>query len=146
MNKRQIAEFLLLSKAIKIEPASPFSWASGWKSPIYCDNRKTLSYPGIRTFIRDQFVEAINNNFEDVELIAGVATGAIAQGALVAEPKAIVIDREKCNGCGACIDMWPRGGLYKNEETGVCEVTDHSLCDKLAGCERTCPTGAIKIN
>lgn len=85
MNKRQIAEFLLQSKAIKIEPASPFSWASGWKSPIYCDNRKTLSYPATRTYIRDQYVEAIKNNFEDVEVIAGVATGAIAQGALIAD-------------------------------------------------------------
>jgi orotate phosphoribosyltransferase len=85
MNKRQIAEFLLQSKAIKIETASPFSWASGWKSPIYCDNRKTLSYPDTRSYIRDQFVEAVKSSFEDVELIAGVATGAIAQGALVAD-------------------------------------------------------------
>lgn len=85
MNKRQIAEFLLQSKAIKIEPASPFTWASGWKSPIYCDNRKTLSYPDIRSHIRDQYVETIKSHYDKVELIAGVATGAIAQGALVAE-------------------------------------------------------------
>ncbi len=85
MNKRQVAEFLLQSKAIKIEPASPFTWASGWKSPIYCDNRKTLSYPNTRSYIRDQYVEAIRSRFSDVDLIAGVATGAIAQGALVAE-------------------------------------------------------------
>lgn len=85
MNKRQIAEFLLQSKAIKIEPASPFSWASGWKSPIYCDNRKTLSYPDTRSYIRNQYVEAINKSFKNVDLIAGVATGAIAQGALVAD-------------------------------------------------------------
>lgn len=85
MNKRKIAEFLLQSKAIKIETASPFSWASGWKSPIYCDNRKTLSYPDTRTYIRNQYSEAVRNNFSDVELIAGVATGAIAQGVLVAD-------------------------------------------------------------
>ncbi len=85
MNKRQIAEFLLQSKAIKIEPASPFSWASGWKSPIYCDNRKTLSFPDTRSYIRDQYVEAIRSNFDGADLIAGVATGAIAQGALVAD-------------------------------------------------------------
>jgi len=85
MNKRQIAEFLLQSKAIKIETASPFSWASGWKSPIYCDNRKTLSYPDTRTYIRNQYAEAIHENFSNVDLIAGVATGAIAQGALVAD-------------------------------------------------------------
>jgi orotate phosphoribosyltransferase len=81
----RIAEFLLLSKAIKLEPASPFIWASGWKSPIYCDNRRTLSYPKIRTSIRDAYVECIRQNFEIPDIIAGVATGAIAQGALVAE-------------------------------------------------------------
>lgn len=82
---RRIAELLLQSKAIILEPASPFTWASGWKSPIYCDNRKTLSYPAVRTSIRDAYVECIENNFESPEVIAGVATGAIAQGALVAE-------------------------------------------------------------
>ncbi len=80
-----IAELLLQSKAIKLEPASPFTWASGWKSPIYCDNRKTLSYPDIRTSIRDAYVACIHNFFELPDVIAGVATGAIAQGALVAE-------------------------------------------------------------
>jgi orotate phosphoribosyltransferase len=84
-NNRRVAELLLQSKAIKLEPASPFTWASGWKSPIYCDNRKTLSYPEIRSFIRDAYVEAIHENFETPDVIAGVATGAIAQGALVAE-------------------------------------------------------------
>jgi len=81
----KIAGYLLQSKAIIIEPANPFTWASGWKSPIYCDNRITLAYPEIRTFIRDAFVQKIREVFPDVEVIAGVATGAIAQGALVAE-------------------------------------------------------------
>lgn len=81
----QIAEFLLEIKAIKLQPANPFSWASGWKSPIYCDNRISLSYPQIRTFIRDALSESIRNNFPGVEAIAGVATAAIPQGALVAE-------------------------------------------------------------
>ena len=80
-----ITQYLLQSKAIKLEPAKPFTWASGWKSPIYCDNRITLSYPEIRTAIRDAFVEKIKQQYPEVELIAGVATGAIAQGALVAE-------------------------------------------------------------
>ncbi|MCF8226765.1 MAG: orotate phosphoribosyltransferase [Bacteroidales bacterium] len=84
-NKQRIAELLLQSKAIKLEPAKPFTWASGWKSPIYCDNRKTLSYPEIRTAIRDAYVDCITGHFSDTEVIAGVATGAIAQGALVAE-------------------------------------------------------------
>jgi orotate phosphoribosyltransferase len=82
---KKIAQYLLQSKSIKLEPANPFTWASGWHSPIYCDNRKTLSFPEIRTFIRDSFVDEINKNFPKPEVIAGVATGAIAQGALVAE-------------------------------------------------------------
>ncbi|MDD4150472.1 MAG: orotate phosphoribosyltransferase, partial [Bacteroidales bacterium] len=82
---KQIAEKLLQIKAIKLEPANHFTWASGWFSPIYCDNRKTLSYPQVRTFIKDAFVDKINNNFTDFDVVAGVATGAIAQGVLVAE-------------------------------------------------------------
>lgn len=81
----QVASHLLQIKAIKLEPNHPFTWASGWKSPIYCDNRKTLSYPEVRTYIRDQFVNLIKTKYPQVELIAGVATGAIAQGALVAQ-------------------------------------------------------------
>jgi orotate phosphoribosyltransferase len=84
-NSKKIAQYLLQSKSIKLEPANPFTWASGWHSPIYCDNRKTLSFPEIRTFIRDVFVEEIQKNFIYPDVIAGVATGAIAQGALVAE-------------------------------------------------------------
>jgi orotate phosphoribosyltransferase len=82
---RKVAEFLLQIKAIKLNRQEPFSWASGWKSPIYCDNRKTLSYPEIRTYIRKQYSDIIRKQFPDVEVIAGVATGGIAQGALVAQ-------------------------------------------------------------
>jgi len=81
----KVAEFLLQIKAIKLQPENPFTWASGWKSPIYCDNRKTLSYPTIRTYIRQQFVETIHQHFAMPDVIAGVATGGIAQGALVAQ-------------------------------------------------------------
>lgn len=81
----KIAEFLLQIKAIKLQPNQPFTWASGWKSPIYCDNRKTLSYPKIRTFIRQNFVTVIKETYGKPEVIAGVATGGIAIGALVAE-------------------------------------------------------------
>ena len=81
----KIAEFLLQIKAIKLQPNKPFTWASGWKSPIYCDNRKTLSYPQIRTYIRQQFVNIINEEFGKPDVIAGVATGGIAHGALVAQ-------------------------------------------------------------
>jgi len=79
------AESLLEIKAVKLSKDNPFTWASGWKSPIYCDNRKTLSYPSIRTFLRQKFAEIINEEFGDVDVIAGVATGAIAIGALVAQ-------------------------------------------------------------
>ena len=79
------AEYLLQIKAIKLNLQNPFTWASGWKSPIYCDNRKTLSYPKIRTYIRQQFAEMIREEFGVPDVIAGVATGAIAQGVLVAQ-------------------------------------------------------------
>ncbi len=81
----KIAEFLLQIKAIKIDRKHPFTWASGWKSPIYCDNRITLSFPSIRTYIRQQFVNIITDDFGDVDLIAGVATGGIPHGMLVAQ-------------------------------------------------------------
>lgn len=81
----QTAKHLLEVKAVKLNNEHPFTWASGRKSPIYCDNRVTLSYPAIRTFIRQHFVEIIKANFADVDVIAGVATGGIAQGALVAQ-------------------------------------------------------------
>lgn len=81
----KVAEFLLQIKAVKLQPKNPFTWASGWKSPIYCDNRVTLSYPNIRTFIRQNYSDAILEYFGKPDVIAGVATGGIAQGALVAE-------------------------------------------------------------
>ncbi|MBC9812001.1 orotate phosphoribosyltransferase [Crocinitomicaceae bacterium CZZ-1] len=81
----KVAEFLLQIKAVKLQPKNPFTWASGWKSPIYCDNRVTLSYPNIRTFIRQNYSDLILDHFGKPDVIAGVATGGIAQGALVAE-------------------------------------------------------------
>jgi len=81
----KVAEFLLQIKAIKLQPKDPFTWASGIKSPIYCDNRITLSYPNIRTFIRQGYAEAVLDHYGKPDVIAGVATGGIAQGALVAQ-------------------------------------------------------------
>ncbi len=99
---KQCARHLLEIKAVKLSPNKPFTWASGLKSPIYCDNRKTLSYPEIRTFIKESLVHTIQTKFADVEVIAGVATGAIAQGALVAEamglPFVYVRSEEKKHG------------------------------------------------
>ena len=83
--KKAFASKLLKIKAIKLQPNNPFTWASGWKSPFYCDNRKTLSYPELRNYVKLELVHAILDRFPEVEAIAGVATGAIPQGALVAD-------------------------------------------------------------
>jgi orotate phosphoribosyltransferase len=84
-HEKNIASLLLQCNAIKLSPEKPFHWASGWLSPIYCDNRKTLAYPNIRNSIKYSFVELIKEKFFSTEAVAGVATGAIAQGALVAD-------------------------------------------------------------
>ncbi len=83
--EKLFAEKLLKIKAIKLQPANPFTWASGWKSPFYCDNRKTLSYPSLRNFVKIEISRLILEKFGQVDAIAGVATGAIPQGALVAD-------------------------------------------------------------
>ena len=87
--KKIFAGKLLDIKAIKLQPNDPFTWASGWKSPFYCDNRKTLSYHDVRSFVKLELVHAILANFPETTAVAGVATGAIAQGALVAEELAM---------------------------------------------------------
>lgn len=81
----KVAEFLLKIKAVKLQPKNPFTWASGIQSPIYCDNRGILSHPNIRTYVRQVLVELVNEKFPKPEIIAGVATGGIAIGALVAQ-------------------------------------------------------------
>jgi len=105
---QQVAEFLLQIKAIKLQPANPFTWASGWKSPIYCDNRVTLSHPTIRTYIRQQLTLAIQEKFGVVGCIAGVATAGIPQGALVAQelglPFIYVRAKAKEHGTGSLIE------------------------------------------
>ena len=82
---KKTAESLLQIKAIKLQPKAPFTWASGWKSPIYCDNRLTLSFPAIRNFLRSEMARQIEEKYGKPDVIAGVATGAIALGVLVAE-------------------------------------------------------------
>jgi orotate phosphoribosyltransferase len=99
---KNCARNLLNIKAVKLSPSQPFTWASGMKSPIYCDNRKTLSYPAVRSLVRDGLAEMIKMYYPDVEVIAGVATGAIAQGVLTAElldlPFVYVRSEEKKHG------------------------------------------------
>ncbi|MBP7768014.1 MAG: orotate phosphoribosyltransferase [Prevotella sp.] len=106
--KKAFAERLLNVKAIKLQPNDPFTWASGWKSPFYCDNRKTLSYPDLRSFVKIELVHAILEHFPEATAVAGVATGAIAQGALVADALALpfcyVRSKAKDHGMGNLIE------------------------------------------
>lgn len=106
--KKEFAEKLLGIKAIKLQPNDPFTWASGWRSPIYTDNRKTLAYPEVRTFVKKALVQLVKENFGEATAVAGVATGAIAQGALVAEelemPYCYVRPKPKDHGMGNQIE------------------------------------------
>ena len=138
----QTAEFLLTVKAVKLNNEHPFTWASGRKSPIYCDNRVTLSYPEIRTFIRQRFSEIVSETWGDVDVIAGVATGGIAQGALVAQelgkPFVYVRSEEKKHGLTNQIE----GEIHSGQTVVVVEdlvstgksslIAVHALRDK--GC------------
>lgn len=116
-----LATKLLSISAIQLQPESPFTWASGWNSPIYTDNRKTLSYPDVRTFIKIELCRAISENFSDVQAIAGVATGAIAQGVLVADelslPYAYVRSAPKDHGLENLIE----GNLKPGQKVVVVE-------------------------
>ena len=102
------AEKLLKVKAIKLQPEQPFTWASGWKSPFYCDNRKTLTFPALRTFVKLQLSRIVAELYPEADAIAGVATGAIAQGALVADelalPFAYVRSKPKDHGMANLIE------------------------------------------
>lgn len=104
----KVAEFLLQIKAIKLQPNNPFTWASGWKSPIYCDNRITLSHPSVRTYIRQKLTQLIQEEFGSVDVIAGVATAGIPQGVLVAQelglPFVYVRAKAKEHGTGSLIE------------------------------------------
>ncbi len=116
-----MAEKLLKISAIKLQPEMPFTWASGWNSPIYTDNRKTLSYPAIRSFIKTELCRIVYEEFNDAEAVAGVATGAIAQGALVADqlglPYAYVRSTPKDHGLENLIE----GNLTPGQKVVVVE-------------------------
>ena len=113
--KKNFASKLLKIKAIKLQPNNPFTWASGWKSPFYCDNRKTLSYPDLRNYVKFEIVHTILEEFPEVEAIAGVATGAIPQGALVADalhlPFVYVRSKPKDHGLENLIEGELRPGM-----------------------------------
>jgi orotate phosphoribosyltransferase len=105
---QQLAEYLLQIKAIQLSVQNPFTWASGWRSPVYCDNRQILSYPTIRNFVRDQLTHEVRNKFKGAEVIAGVATGGIPLGALVADqleiPFIYVRSAAKGHGMQRCVE------------------------------------------
>lgn len=113
-SEKMIAALLLEIEAVKLSPEHPFTWASGWKSPIYCDNRKTLSHPKVRKVIQEDFVRRIKAKYPEVEVIAGVATGAIALGVLVAEamdlPFIYIRSSAKKHGMGNQVEgAWKKG-------------------------------------
>ena len=119
--KQAFARKLLEIKAIKLRPQEPFTWASGWKSPIYCDNRRVNSYPEVRSYVKLRLTNLILEQFPEVEAIAGVATGAISQGALVADalnlPFAYVRPKPKDHGMGNQVE----GQLQKGAKVIVVE-------------------------
>lgn len=117
----KVAEFLLQIKAVKLQPNNPFTWASGWKSPIYCDNRITLSHPSVRTYIRQKLAQLIQEEYGAVDVIAGVATAGIPQGVLVAQelglPFIYVRAKAKEHGTGSLIE----GEIIEGQRVAVVE-------------------------
>ncbi len=111
-NEKIIAEKLLQAEAIKLSPEQPFTWASGWKSPVYCDNRRVLSYPFLRDYIKSELCNTIFEEFPDADILAGVATAGIAWGAMAADqlklPYIYVRPKPKEHGLGNQIE-----GFYK---------------------------------
>ena len=113
--KKIFAKKLLEVKAIKLQPEAPFTWASGWKSPFYCDNRKTLAFPALRSFVKLELARLVAEKYPEAEAVAGVATGAIAQGALVADalglPFAYVRSKPKDHGLTNLIEGDLKAGM-----------------------------------
>ena len=142
-SKLSLAAELLKIKAVKLQPEQPFTWASGWKSPFYCDNRKTLSFPSLRTRVKLGLANLILQEFPEADIVAGVATGAIAQGALVAEelakPFVYVRPKAKDHGMGNQIegDVFPGAKVVVIEDlvsTGGSSLAAVEALRK-AGCE-----------
>jgi orotate phosphoribosyltransferase len=141
----EVTKKLLEINTIKIQPTNPFTWASGWKSPIYCDNRKILSYPETRTYIRDRFVDIIREKYPEAEVIAGVATGAIAIGALVADvlglPFIYIRSKPKDHGLENLIE----GDLNPNQKVVVIEDLVSTGISSLHAAEAVNNYGAVVI-
>lgn len=140
-NEKAVAEKLLQINAIKLSPQQPFTWASGWKSPIYCDNRKVLSFPYVRDFIKSEMCSVIFEKFPDADILAGVATAGIAWGAMAADqlklPYVYVRPKPKEHGLGNQIE----GNLEKGQKVVVIEdlistgKSSLQVCDVLKAAE-----------
>lgn len=141
----EVTKKLLEINTIKIQPSNPFTWASGWKSPIYCDNRKILSYPETRSFIRDRFVDVIKEKYPEAEVIAGVATGAIAIGALVADVLDLpfIYIRSKPKGHG--LENLIEGDLNPNQKVVVVEDLVSTGISSLSAAEAVNNYGGVVI-
>lgn len=133
--EKSVAEKLLKIKAIKLQPNNPFVWASGWNSPIYCDNRKTLSYPQIRSFIKLELARLVLEIYPDVEVIAGVATGAIAQGALVADALGLPFIYVRPTPKGHGLENLIEGDLRPKQKVVVIEDLISTGGSSLKACE-----------
>ena len=133
--EKNVAEKLLKIKAIKLQPNNPFTWASGWKSPIYCDNRKTLSYPQIRSFIKIELARLVLEMYPDVEVIAGVATGAIAQGALIADALGLPFVYVRPTPKGHGLENMIEGDLRPKQKVVVIEDLISTGGSSLKACE-----------
>jgi len=138
----KVAEFLLQIKAVKLQPEKPFTWASGWKSPIYCDNRVTLSYPQIRTYIRQEFTQSILEEFGKPDVIAGVATGGIAQGALVAQELGVPFVYVRSSSKGHGMQNRVEGSLESGQSVVVVEDLISTGMSSLSAVEALREAGA----
>ena len=142
-NQKAVAEKLLQIDAIRLNPGSPFTWASGWKSPIYCDNRKVLSFPYVRDFIKSEMCNLVFDRFPEADLLAGVATAGIAWGAMVADqlklPFVYVRAKPKEHGLGNQIE----GFFEKSWKTVVIEdlVSTGKSSLQAVGSPASCRTG-----
>lgn len=142
-SEKQVAEKLLQINAVKLDIQNPFTWASGWKSPVYCDNRRILSFPFVRDFIKSEMSNVIFETFPDAEMIAGVATGGIPMGALVADqlklPFCYVRSKAKGHGLGNRIE----GFLEEGAKTVVVEDLISTGGSSLDACKALQDAGAV---
>lgn len=139
----KVAEFLLQIKAIELSPEAPFTWASGWKSPIYCDNRKSLSFPKVRTYIRQEFSNIIVDQYGKPDVIVGVATGGIAIGALVAQDLGLPFAYVRSSAKGHGLQNMIEGVIEEGQSVVVVEDLVSTGKSSLTAVEALRAAGAV---